>query len=173
MKRFTVILYAATLMLAASFVRAQEGQRPMAPRKSPPSLEVRASKSVVDCRGGKCVETYVGDVELRVGEYLINADNVILYRAQGRLAAEGNVVFAKGAHLRTGSRLVWDIETGQVVSFDATGFKRRKKKPQVSEGDARLAEAIRKAYEEPGEALRRDKEAFDQRQRESTPPERP
>jgi hypothetical protein len=56
----------------------------------------------------------------------------------------------------------------QIISFDTTGYKGRRARSERIVRDTRLEEAIKKAYELPGELLRRDVEAFNQMQTESS-----
>jgi lipopolysaccharide assembly outer membrane protein LptD (OstA) len=174
MKPARFILWASLILLSATVAPAQEARPTRSTRSPADGVQIRAPRFHFTCRTGKCVETYTGEVEVRVGSDLLQADRVIRYKAEGRLIAEGNVVFLRGAERRTGSSLEWDYQSGQIINFDATGFKGRKAKPLSTEGGDRLAEAIKRAYDLPGELLRKDAEALNQSQTDSsltrTPP---
>lgn len=154
-------------LVAAAATSAQEIERTQKPQRSPAELQIRAPRVNFTCRTGKCVETYTGDVEVRVGDYFLQADKVSLYKSEGRVVAEGNVVFFQSAQRTTGSRLEWDYQQGRIISLDTSGFKGRRAK-HGSAGSTKLEEAIKRAYELPGELLRRDAEDFNRMQTESS-----
>ncbi|MDM7923932.1 MAG: LPS assembly protein LptD [Pyrinomonadaceae bacterium] len=72
---------------------------------------------------GKRIITYSGNVDVRYGIYRMQADKIVLYEEDGRMEAEGSVVFDQGDDQRiTGAKAVWNLKTKLGVFEDSTGF---------------------------------------------------
>ncbi|HLM00831.1 MAG TPA: LPS assembly protein LptD [Pyrinomonadaceae bacterium] len=72
---------------------------------------------------GKRVLLHQGNVDVRYGVYRLQADKVTLFEGEGRMLAEGNVVFDKGEDERiTGTRAEWNYKTKLGYFVDSTGF---------------------------------------------------
>jgi lipopolysaccharide export system protein LptA len=170
--KYTAFFFCATvIVLTATVSPAQERRRRPALGQSAEELNVRAPRADFTCRTGQCVGTYRGEVEVRKGSDLLRADKVTQYKAEGRVVAEGNVIFLQGPRRITGSRMEWDYRSGRIISLDATGFKgRMKTKPQAAAArDAKLEEAIKRAYDLPAELLRKDGEDLNRMQKQLPP----
>ena len=84
---------------------------------------VYSDKQSVEGEKGKRVLVYTGNVDVRYGEYRLQADKVMLYEAEDKMVAEGSVVFDHGDDQRiTGARAVWNLKTKLGSFEDSTGF---------------------------------------------------
>jgi LPS-assembly protein len=72
---------------------------------------------------GKRVVVHTGNVDVHYGIYRLQADKVIIYEAQNKMVAEGNVVFDQGEDQRiTGSKAEWNYKTKLGFFVNTTGF---------------------------------------------------
>ncbi len=72
---------------------------------------------------GSRVITHTGNVDVHYGIYRLQADKITFYEADGRLVAEGSVVFDQGDDQRiTGARGEFNYRTKLGFFVDSTGF---------------------------------------------------
>lgn len=72
---------------------------------------------------GKRVVVHSGNVDVHYGIYRLQADKITFYEAEGRMAAEGSVVFDQGEDQRiTGSKGEFNYRTKLGYFVDSTGF---------------------------------------------------
>ncbi|MBA2619930.1 MAG: LPS-assembly protein LptD [Acidobacteria bacterium] len=72
---------------------------------------------------GSRVITHTGNVDVHYGIYRLQADKITYYEADGRLVAEGSVVFDQGDDQRiTGARGEFNYRTKLGFFVDSTGF---------------------------------------------------
>lgn len=72
---------------------------------------------------GKRVIVHEGNVDIRYGEYRLQADKVTVIEEKNMMIAEGNVVFDQGENQRiTGTKAEWNYETKLGYFLNTTGF---------------------------------------------------
>ncbi len=72
---------------------------------------------------GNRVIVHTGNVDVHYGIYRLQADKITYYEAEGRLVAEGSVVFDQGDDQRiTGSKGEFNYRTKLGYFLDSTGF---------------------------------------------------
>jgi LPS-assembly protein len=72
---------------------------------------------------GKRIVVHTGNVDVHYGIYRLQADKIIFYEAEGRMVAEGSVVFDQGEDQRiTGSQGEFNYRTKLGFFVDSTGF---------------------------------------------------
>lgn len=77
----------------------------------------------VDGPPGHRIVTHEGNVDVHYGIYRMQADKVVIYEAENKMVATGNVIFDKGNDERiTGVRSEWNYKTKLGWFEDATGF---------------------------------------------------
>lgn len=86
-------------------------------------LVVYSKHQTVEGADGKRILVHSGDVDVHYGEYRLQADKITIYEADGKLVAEGSVVFDEGDDQRiTGSRGEFNYRTKLGYFVDTTGF---------------------------------------------------
>jgi LPS-assembly protein len=86
-------------------------------------LQVDATKQTVSGPENARVAVYEGNVDVRIGTYRLQADNVTVYEADNRVLAEGSVVFDQADMQRiTGARAEWNYRTKTGYFIDSTGY---------------------------------------------------
>src|SRR5215813_11760832 len=86
-------------------------------------LIVYSVKNTVEGEEGKRIIVHQGNVDVHYGIYRLQADTITIYEAEGRIVAEGSVVFDQGDDQRiTGARGVWNYRTKLGYFEDSTGF---------------------------------------------------
>src|SRR5690606_6665324 len=72
---------------------------------------------------GRRIVTHEGNVDVHYGIYRMQADKIVIYEAENKMLATGNVIFDKGNDERiTGVRSEWNYKTKLGWFEDATGF---------------------------------------------------
>jgi LPS-assembly protein len=72
---------------------------------------------------GKRISVYSENVDVHYGIYRLQADKITIYEAEGRMVAEGSVVFDQGEDQRiTGSKGEFNYRTKLGYFADSTGF---------------------------------------------------
>lgn len=87
--------------------------------------EVSVDYGKVSAEGedGKRVSVYSENVDVHYGIYRLQADKITFYEAEGRMVAEGSVVFDQGEDQRiTGSKGEFNYRTKLGYFVDSTGF---------------------------------------------------
>jgi len=114
---------------------------PISPEKSVISLTSPKKKDKVEPEGGdgevvvysehqsvegppgRRIVTHEGNVDVHYGIYRMQADKIVIYEAENKMLATGNVIFDKGNDERiTGVRSEWNYKTKLGWFEDATGF---------------------------------------------------
>ncbi len=86
-------------------------------------LEVTANNQAGEGEEGKRVGVYKGNVDVRFGNYRLQADRVTIKEAENLIVAEGSVVFDEGDDQRiTGSRGEFNYRTKLGYFVETTGF---------------------------------------------------
>lgn len=84
---------------------------------------VYSDRQSVEGAAGHRVVTHEGSVDVHYGIYRLQADKVVIYEAENKMVATGNVIFDKGNDERiTGTRSEWNYKTKLGWFEDATGF---------------------------------------------------
>jgi LPS-assembly protein len=84
---------------------------------------IYSDRQTVEGTDGSRVLVYIGNVDVRYGEYRLQADKITLIEAEDKMIAEGSVVFDHGDDQRiTGARGVWNLKTKLGTFEDSTGF---------------------------------------------------
>ncbi|MEO6590036.1 MAG: LptA/OstA family protein, partial [Pyrinomonadaceae bacterium] len=80
-------------------------------------------KVISEGEKGKTVSVYSGNVDVHFGYYRLQADKITVYEADGRMIAEGSVVFDQGEDQRiTGSKGEFNYRTKLGYFENSTGF---------------------------------------------------
>ncbi|MGI8786245.1 MAG: LPS-assembly protein LptD [Pyrinomonadaceae bacterium] len=86
-------------------------------------LVVYSKHQTVEDVNGKKVVVHSGDVDVRYGNYRLQADKISIYEAEEKIIAEGNVIFDEGEDQRiTGSRGEFNYRTKLGYFVESTGF---------------------------------------------------
>ena len=86
-------------------------------------LVVYSTRETIEGEAGKRVIVRSGNVDVRYGIYRMQADKITIYEAEGRMIAEGSVVFDESESQRiTGSRGEFNYKTKLGFFVDSTGF---------------------------------------------------
>lgn len=86
-------------------------------------VEVKSNKEISEGEDGKRIVVHSGNVDARYGVYRLQADKITLYEAEGRMVAEGSVVFDQGDDQRiTGTRGEFNYRTKLGYFVETTGF---------------------------------------------------
>ncbi len=86
-------------------------------------LVVYSTRETIEGEEGKRVITRSGNVDARYGIYRMQADKITIYEAEGRMVAEGSVVFDESEKQRiTGTRGEFNYKTKLGFFVDSTGF---------------------------------------------------
>lgn len=86
-------------------------------------LVVYSTRENIEGEEGKRVITRSGNVDARYGIYRMQADKITIYEAEGRMVAEGSVVFDESEKQRiTGTRGEFNYKTKLGFFVDSTGF---------------------------------------------------
>jgi LPS-assembly protein len=90
---------------------------------APTEVEVTSDRQSAAGEAGRRVVVHEGNVDVRYGEYRLQADKITLYEETGRITAEGSVVFDQREDQRiTGARAEWNYRTKLGWFEDSTGF---------------------------------------------------
>lgn len=72
---------------------------------------------------GKRIVIHEGNVDVRYGDYRLQADRITIYEVENKIFAEGSVVFDQGEMQRiTGSKATWNYQTKLGKFTEATGY---------------------------------------------------
>nr|MDQ3323764.1 hypothetical protein [Acidobacteriota bacterium] len=86
-------------------------------------LYVDSTTELIEGVEGARVFVRTGAVDARYGIYRLQADKITIYEADGRMVAEGSVVFDQGEDQRiTGTRGEFNYRTKLGFFIDSTGF---------------------------------------------------
>ncbi|MCY7374517.1 MAG: LPS assembly protein LptD, partial [Pyrinomonadaceae bacterium] len=86
-------------------------------------LVVYSEREPIEGEAGKRVIVRSGNVDVRYGIYRMQADKITIYEAEGRMVAEGSVVFDESDNQRiTGTRGEFNYKTKLGFFVDSTGF---------------------------------------------------
>lgn len=86
-------------------------------------LDVSSDNSTTEGKEGSRIVTHTGAVDARFGIYRMQADKIVVYEAENRLVADGNVIFDQGNDQRiTGTKSEWNYRTKLGYFVDSTGF---------------------------------------------------
>ncbi len=86
-------------------------------------VSVDYGKVTAEGEEGKRVSVYSENVDVHYGVYRLQADKITVYEAEGRMVAEGSVVFDQGEDQRiTGSKGEFNYRTKLGYFVDSTGF---------------------------------------------------
>ncbi len=86
-------------------------------------LVVYSNRETIDGEAGKRIIVRSGDVDVRYGTYRMQADKITIYEAEGRMVAEGSVVFDESEKQRiTGTSGEFNYKTRLGFFVDSTGF---------------------------------------------------
>lgn len=86
-------------------------------------LVVYSSRETIEGEEGKRIIVRSGNVDVRYGIYRMQADKITIYEAEGRMVAEGSVVFDETNNQRiTGTRGEFNYKTKLGFFVDSTGF---------------------------------------------------
>lgn len=84
---------------------------------------VYSDRQSVSGESGKRVVTHEGNVDVRYGIYRMQAEKIIIYEAETKMVATGNVIFDQGDDQRiTGVTAIWNYKTKNGTFEDSTGF---------------------------------------------------
>ena len=93
------------------------------PKLADDEVEVTSNKQTVDGEDGKRIVVHSGNVDARYGVYRMQADKITVYEAEGRMVAEGSVVFDQGDDQRiTGTKGEFNYRTKLGYFVETTGF---------------------------------------------------
>lgn len=93
------------------------------PKLADDELEVVSNRQTVEGEEGKRILIHSGNVDARYGIYRMQADKITIYQAEGRMVAEGSVVFDQGDDQRiTGSKGEFNYRTKLGYFVETTGF---------------------------------------------------
>ncbi len=93
------------------------------PKLADDELEVVSVRYTVEGDEGKRIFIHSGNVDVRYGVYRMQADKITIYEAEGRMVAEGSVVFDQEDNQRiTGSKGEFNYRTKLGYFFESTGF---------------------------------------------------
>lgn len=108
---------------AENSIAAPKRKSDAKPEGGDDEIVVYSEKNTVEGEAGKRVVTHTGNVDVRYGIYRLQADKVVIYEADGRMTAEGSVVFDQGEDQRiTGERGEWNYKTKLGKFVNSTGF---------------------------------------------------
>ncbi|MEO6590035.1 MAG: LPS assembly protein LptD, partial [Pyrinomonadaceae bacterium] len=86
-------------------------------------VAVDYGRVTVEGKEGNRVSVYSENVDVHYGIYRLQADKITVYEAEGRMIAEGSVVFDQGEDQRiTGSKGEFNYKTKLGYFVDSTGF---------------------------------------------------
>ena len=86
-------------------------------------LVVYSARETITGEAGKRIIVRTGNVDVRYGIYRMQADKITIYEGEGRMVAEGSVVFDESESQRiTGSRGEFNYKTKLGFFVDSTGF---------------------------------------------------
>ena len=86
-------------------------------------LVVYSKGQTVEGAEGKKIVVHSGEVDVRYGEYRLQADQITIYEAETRMVAEGSVIFDQGDDQRiTGSRGEFNYTSKLGFFVESTGF---------------------------------------------------
>ncbi len=86
-------------------------------------LVVYSARETIEGAEGRRVIVRSGNVDVRYGIYRMQADQITIYEAEGRMVAEGSVVFDESDNQRiTGTRGEFNYKTKLGFFVDSTGF---------------------------------------------------
>lgn len=86
-------------------------------------LVVYSERETIEGEEGKRIIVRTGNVDVRYGIYRLQADKITIYEAEGRMVAEGSVVFDESESQRiTGVRGEFNYKTKLGFFVDSTGF---------------------------------------------------
>ncbi|MBL8182216.1 MAG: LPS-assembly protein LptD [Blastocatellia bacterium] len=84
---------------------------------------VYSDRQSVFGESGKRVVTHEGNVDVRYGIYRMQAEKIVIYEAETKMVATGNVIFDQGDDQRiTGVTAIWNYKTKNGTFEDSTGF---------------------------------------------------
>lgn len=84
---------------------------------------VYSLKQTVEGAPGSRILTHEGRVDVHYGIYRMQADKIVIYEADNKIVADGNVIFDQGDDQRiTGSKGIWNYRTKLGSFEDSTGF---------------------------------------------------
>ena len=93
------------------------------PKLADDEVEVTSNKQTGEGEDGKRIVVHSGNVDARYGIYRLQADKITLYEAEGRMVAEGSVVFDQGDDQRiTGTKGEFNYRTKLGYFVETTGF---------------------------------------------------
>lgn len=93
------------------------------PKLADDEVEVKSNKQTAEGEDGKRIVVHSGNVDARYGVYRLQADKITLYEEEGRMVAEGSVVFDQGDDQRiTGTRGEFNYRTKLGYFVETTGF---------------------------------------------------
>ncbi len=93
------------------------------PQLADDELEVVSVRQIIEGEDGKRILIHSGNVDVRYGIYRMQADKITIYEAEGRMVAEGSVVFDQGDDQRiTGSTGEFNYRTKLGYFVESTGF---------------------------------------------------
>ena len=86
-------------------------------------LVVYSTRETIEGEAGRRIIVRSGNVDVRYGIYRMQADKITIYEAEGRMVAEGSVVFDESENQRiTGSRGEFNYKTKLGFFVESTGF---------------------------------------------------
>lgn len=84
---------------------------------------VYSDRQSVSGESGKRVVTHEGNVDVRYGIYRMQAEKIVIFEAETKMVATGNVIFDQGDDQRiTGVTAIWNYKTKNGTFEDSTGF---------------------------------------------------
>ena len=86
-------------------------------------LVVYSKRETIEGEEGKRIIVRSGNVDARYGIYRLQADKITIYEAEGKMIAEGSVIFDESDYQRiTGARGEFNYKTKLGFFIDSTGF---------------------------------------------------
>ena len=86
-------------------------------------LVVYSKRETIEGEEGKRIIVRSGNVDARYGIYRLQADKITIYEAEGKMIAEGSVIFDESDNQRiTGARGEFNYKTKLGFFIDSTGF---------------------------------------------------
>ena len=103
--------------------RATEKRQSGYKQEGDDELFVYSERVLAKGEKGKRIVIHEGNVDVRYGDYRLQADKVTIYEAENKIFAEGSVVFDQGEMQRiTGSKATWNYQTKLGKFTEVTGY---------------------------------------------------
>jgi LPS-assembly protein len=84
---------------------------------------VYSDKQTAEGKEGARIVTHSGNVDVRFGLYRLQANKIVIYEAENKIVADGDVIFDQGDDQRiTGTNGIWNYKTKLGSFYNSTGF---------------------------------------------------